>query len=242
MKILVAIKSLLDSALAAESLPPSLIKSHVGLDPFSEVALEFALRWREQNIATEVIAVNIGTKEQGLRTALALGADQAIQVPLVSRDCAVIAEALAKVSQILQPDLILCGKQSADEGNYQTPLRLAARLGWSQLSAVDQLTWEAPYIKGSGLTAAGQAHYQLRLPAVIGVDLRLATPRFASLPNLLKARRAPILNWDEVAAACATSTLNPGLHLYEQQPMVLQRQTVTLANSAALSSLLFKGC
>jgi electron transfer flavoprotein beta subunit len=167
----------------------------MSMNPFDEIAVEEAIRLKEKGIATEVVAVSLGVPQcaETIRTALAMGADRGI---LVETDVELQPLAVAKLLKALaekeQPRLIIMGKQAIDDDMNATGQMLAALLGWPQGTFASKLL-----IEGDGLAVTreidgGLETLQLNLPAVITTDLRLNEPRYASLPNIMKARKKPI--------------------------------------------------
>ena len=167
----------------------------MSMNPFDEIANEQAIRLREAGTATEVIAVSLGAQkcQETLRTALAMGADRAIHVlsdaelqPLA------IAKMLKEIVQREEPGLVILGKQAIDDDSNQTGQMLAALLGWSQATFISELAIEDGKAKASREVDEGIEKIELSLPAILTVDLRLNEPRYASLPNIMKAKKKPI--------------------------------------------------
>ncbi len=201
MNILVAVKIVPDPTTPVRHLPDG---SGVDLDgvkrelnPFDEIALEAAIRLREAGLAERVLAVSVGppTWEAGLRTALALGADRAVRIEAdADPEPLSVAKCLAALARRETPRLLLTGRQSVDGDHNQTGQMTAALLGWAQATCASKIDLEPgnPRIIVTREVDGGLERWSLRLPAVITVDLRLNTPRYASLPNIMKARRKPI--------------------------------------------------
>jgi electron transfer flavoprotein beta subunit len=199
MRILVPVKRVVDYnvkiRVKADGSGVELANVKMSMNPFDEIAVEEAIRLKEKGIATEVVVVSIGTKpvEETLRTALAVGADRAI---IISTDARIEPLAAAKLLKAVadkeQPGLIICGKQAIDDDANQTGQMLAALLGWPQAtfaSKVDIASGEAMVVRevdGGLMTIA------VTLPAVITTDLRLNEPRYAKLPDIMKARAKPL--------------------------------------------------
>ncbi|BCA95922.1 electron transfer flavoprotein subunit beta [Legionella antarctica] len=164
----------------------------MAMNPFDEIAIEEALRLREKNWATEVVAVSIGgeSSQETLRHALALGADRAI---LVRTDKIFeslnIAKILKKIVDDEKPDLVLMGKQTIDGDNNQTSQMLAALLNWPQATNASKVTESVDHLEVTREIDGGLETIQITLPAVVSTDLRLNEPRYASLPNIMKAKR-----------------------------------------------------
>ena len=199
MKILVAIKRVLDynikARAKADGLGVELAGLKMAMNPFDEIALEEALRLKERGAATEVIAVSCGAIacQDTLRTALALGADRAI---LVSTECELQPLAVAKLLRVLvnreEAGLVICGKQAIDDDAGQTGQILAALLGWSQATFASQVTLEANHATVTREIDGGLETIVVQMPAVITTDLRLNEPRYATLPNIMKAKKKPL--------------------------------------------------
>ncbi|STX28245.1 electron transfer flavoprotein subunit beta [Legionella beliardensis] len=199
MKILVAIKRVIDPYVKIRIKP-----DHTGVEtqnvkmsinPFDEIALEEAIRLREQNIASEVIAVTIGNDlaQETLRHALALGADRAILIKSEKAYCSLnIAKILQTIVNQEQPELVLMGKQTIDGDNNQTPQMLAALLNWSQATYASKILIEGKSLTVTREIDGGLETLTMNLPAVVSTDLRLNEPRYASLPNIMKAKRKPL--------------------------------------------------
>ena len=199
MKILVAIKRVLDYNIKARAKTDGsgveLSGLKMAMNPFDEIALEEALRLKEKGLASEVIAVSCGAIacQDTLRTALALGADRAI---LVSTECELQPLAVAKLLRVLvnreEAGLVICGKQAIDDDAGQTGQILAALLGWSQATFASQVTLEANHATITREIDGGLETLVVQMPAVITTDLRLNEPRYATLPNIMKAKKKPL--------------------------------------------------
>ena len=196
MKILVPIKRVVDYNVKVRPLSDNtdvdLNNVKMAVNPFCEIALEEAVRIKEAGNADEIIAITVGKNEsqEQLRTALALGADRAILVesdellePLA------IAKVLAKISAEENPDIILMGKQAIDGDNNQTGQMLAELLGVSQATNASEVTIEGDVLKVTREIDGGLQTLQITKPAIITTDLRLNEPRYASLPNIMKAKK-----------------------------------------------------
>ena len=196
MKILVPIKRVVDYNVKVRPLSDNtdvdLNNVKMAVNPFCEIALEEAVRIKEAGNADEIIAITVGKNEsqEQLRTALALGADRAILVesdellePLA------IAKVLAKISAEENPDIILMGKQAIDGDNNQTGQMLAELLGISQATNASEVNIEGDVLKVTREIDGGLQTLQITKPAIITTDLRLNEPRYASLPNIMKAKK-----------------------------------------------------
>ncbi|HIE9966616.1 TPA: electron transfer flavoprotein subunit beta/FixA family protein [Legionella pneumophila] len=199
MKILVAVKRVIDPYVKIRVKPDnSGVETQnikMAMNPFDEIAIEEALRLREKNWATEVIAVSIGSdsSQETLRHALALGADKAILVRTEkSFESLNIAKILNSIVANEKPDLVLMGKQSIDGDNNQTPQMLAALLNWPQATNASKIIPDNNNLEVVREIDGGLETLKVQLPAVISTDLRLNEPRYASLPNIMKAKRKPL--------------------------------------------------
>lgn len=196
MKILVAVKRVIDPyvkvRVKSDNTGVETQNVKMSMNPFDEIAIEEALRLRELNIASEVVLVTIGGDacQETLRHGLALGADAAILVRTDLMFCSLnIAKILHNIAQNSQPGLILMGKQSIDGDNNQTPQMLAALLDWPQATFASKVTISGDHVQVTREIDGGLETLDVKLPAVISADLRLNEPRYASLPNIMKAKR-----------------------------------------------------
>jgi electron transfer flavoprotein beta subunit len=167
----------------------------MSMNPFDEIAVEEALRLKEAGKATEVVCVSIGPAQtaETIRTGLAMGADRGIHV---KTDAAVeplaVAKILQKVAEEEKPGLIIVGKQAIDDDSNQTGQMLAALLGWPQGTFASKVVIEGESVSVTREVDGGLQTVKLAMPAVITTDLRLNEPRYASLPNIMKAKKKPI--------------------------------------------------
>jgi electron transfer flavoprotein beta subunit len=205
MKILVAIKRVIDANVKVRVKPDNsgveTANVKMSMNPFCEIAVEEAVRLKEKGIASEVVAVSIGNQQcqETLRTALALGADKAILVKTDDQlEPLAVSKVLKKVVEQESPEMVFLGKQSIDGDNNQTGQMLGALLGWGQGTFASEVVVEDGKTKVTREIDGGLQTIELKLPAVITTDLRLNEPRFASLPNIMKAKRKPL---DEIAIA-----------------------------------------
>ncbi len=167
----------------------------MSMNPFDEIAVEEAVRLKEKGIATEIVAVSLGIPAcaETIRTALAMGADRGILVETdVELQPLAVAKLLAAIAAKEQPGLMILGKQAIDDDMSATGQMLAAFLGWPQGTFASQLTFADGGITVKREVDGGMETVALSLPAVITTDLRLNEPRYASLPNIMKARKKPI--------------------------------------------------
>jgi electron transfer flavoprotein beta subunit len=167
----------------------------MAMNPFDEIAVEQAIRFKEAGAATEVVAISIGPEQsqETIRTALAMGADRGIHV-LASHDTEplAIAKILKAVIANEEPGLVVMGKQSIDDDSNQTGQMLATLLGWPQATFASGVELNGDSLNIIREVDSGLEHITCPMPAVITVDLRLNEPRYASLPNIMKAKKKPI--------------------------------------------------
>ncbi len=199
MKVLVPVKRVVDAnvkvRVKADGSGVDTDNVKMAMNPFDEIANEEAIRLKERGVASEVVAVSIGPAKcsETLRTALAMGADRAIHVVT---DAEVQPLAVAKLLKVVvereQPGLVIMGKQAIDDDSNQTGQMLAGLLGWPQATFVSRLTVEGEEAEAGREVDEGIEVIRFRLPAVVTVDLRLNEPRYASLPNIMKAKRKPM--------------------------------------------------
>ena len=199
MKILVPVKRVVDYnvkvRVKADGTGVETAGVKMSMNPFDEIAVEEAVRLKEKGVATEIVAVSLGPPAcaETIRTALAMGADRGI---LVETDVALEPLAVAKLLKALvdreQPHLVIPGKQAIDDDMNATGQMLAALLGWPQGTFASKVTVEGGTISVTREVDGGLETLALPLPAVITADLRLNEPRYASLPNIMKARKKPI--------------------------------------------------
>ena len=201
MKILVPVKRVVDYNVKVRVKPDQsgveLANVKMSMNPFDEIAVEEAVRLKEKGVATEVVVVSVGPAQaqETLRTALAMGADRGILVTTdVTTESLAVAKILAKVAAEEQPGLVLLGKQAIDDDANQTGQMLAALLGWAQGTFASKVEPSADKVSVTREIDGGLETVELKLPAIITTDLRLNEPRYASLPNIMKAKAKPIAN------------------------------------------------
>ncbi|MDB5448856.1 MAG: etfB [Phenylobacterium sp.] len=197
MKVLVPVKRVIDYNVKARVKPDQsgvdLANVKMSMNPFDEISVEEAVRLKEKGVVTEIVAVSVGPTQaqETLRTALAMGADRAILVNAADQDLEPLA--VAKVLKALvaeeSPDLVIVGKQSIDGDNNAVGQMLAALLEWPQATFASAIEIAGGKAKVSREVDGGLQTLELDLPAVITVDLRLNEPRYASLPNIMKAKK-----------------------------------------------------
>jgi len=199
MKLLVPVKRVIDynvkPRVKADGSGVDLANVKMSMNPFDEIAVEEALRLKEKGVATEVVVVSVGpTKAQEtLRTALAMGADRAI---LIETDSEVeplgVAKLLTKVAAEEGPGLVILGKQAIDDDSNQTGQMLAALMGRPQGTFASEVTVDGDAVTVKREVDGGLETVKLALPAIVTTDLRLNEPRYASLPNIMKAKSKPL--------------------------------------------------
>lgn len=199
MKILVPIKRVVDPyvkiRVKADQSGIELANVKMAINPFDEIAIEEAARLKEKGIASEVVAVTIGGQAAGemLRTAMAIGADRGIHVPFEGETQPLsVAKILAAIVKKEQPQLIIMGKQAIDDDCNQTGQMLAALLDWPQGTFISKLEIGGGVARIVREIDGGLETLELTLPALITTDLRLNTPRYATLPNIMKAKKKPL--------------------------------------------------
>ena len=215
MKILVPVKRVVDYNVKIRVKPDGsgveLANVKMSMNPFDEIAVEEALRLKEAGKATEVVVISIGPQQaqETIRTALAMGADRGI---LVKTDAGVEPLAVAKLLKAIvdkeQPGLVIAGKQAIDDDTNATGQMLAALLGWPQGTFASKVGVDGGKVSVTREVDGGLQTVALTLPAVVTTDLRLNEPRYASLPNIMKAKKKPL---DEVAADSLGVDLAPRL-------------------------------
>ena len=199
MKVIVPVKRVLDynvkPRVKADGTGVDLANVKMSMNPFDEIAVEEAIRLKERAGVTEIVVVSIGEPkaQETLRTALAMGADRAI---LVTSDTPVeplgVAKILAKIVEEEQPQLVILGKQAIDDDNNQTGQMLAGLLGWAQGTFASKVEIADGIAKVTREVDGGLETDDLKMPAIVTTDLRLNEPRYASLPNIMKAKSKPM--------------------------------------------------
>ena len=204
MKVLVPVKRVIDYnvkvRVKADGSGVDLASVKMSMNPFDEIAVEEAIRLKEKGAASEVVVVSIGVKQaqETLRTALAMGADRAILVVAADEvhidiEPLAVAKILAKVVADEQPGLIVAGKQAIDNDMNATGQMLAALMGWSQATFASEVVIEGDAAKVTREVDGGLQTISVKLPAIVTADLRLNEPRYASLPNIMKAKKKELV-------------------------------------------------
>ena len=199
MKVLVPVKRVVDYnvkvRVKSDGTGVELANVKMSMNPFDEIAVEEALRLKEDGKATEVVVVSIGPAQasETIRTGLAMGADRGILVKAEGNvEPLAVAKILKAVAEAEKPGLIILGKQAIDDDSNQTGQMLAALLGWSQATFASKLEVEGSDFKVTREVDGGLQTVKLKGPAIVTTDLRLNEPRYASLPNIMKAKKKPI--------------------------------------------------
>ncbi len=238
MKILVPVKRVVDANVKvrvnADNTGVDTANLKMALNPFCEIAVEEAVRLKEAGSATEVVVVCIGNKaaQEQLRTALALGGDRAIHIETEEELAPLsIAKLLKAVQEKEQAQLVLFGKQSIDGDNNQTGQMFAALTDMPQATFVSQIKLEGNSVQVAREIDGGMQTLNLTLPAVITADLRLNEPRYASLPNIMKAKRKPL---DVLSVADLDVTLKAHQTVVKVTPPAERKAGIKVASVAEL--------
>ncbi|WP_303783831.1 electron transfer flavoprotein subunit beta/FixA family protein [Sandarakinorhabdus limnophila] len=201
MKVLVPVKRVVDYnvkvRVKSDNTGVELANIKMSMNPFDEIAVEEAIRLKEKGIATEVVVVSIGVQQctETLRTALAMGADRGILVQTdVTTESLAVAKVLAGIVAKEAPGLVILGKQAIDDDANQTGQMLAGLLGWAQGTFASKLDPQGDTVNVTREIDGGLETVALKMPAIVTTDLRLNEPRYASLPNIMKAKSKPIAN------------------------------------------------
>jgi len=238
MKILVPIKRVVDFNVKVRVKPDGsgvdLANVKMAMNPFDEIAVEEALRLKESGAAEEIVVVSIGPAEAAdtIRTGLAMGADRGILLKTGQpTEPLAVAKALKAIAAEEKPGLVILGKQAIDDDCNQTGQMLAALLGWPQGTFASKVVIDGDAVTVTREVDGGLETLRLRLPAVITTDLRLNEPRYASLPNIMKAKKKPI---DEKTAADLDVDLAPRLKILKVEAPPARRSGVKLASVGEL--------
>jgi len=242
MKVLVPVKRVIDYnvkvRVKADGSGVDLANVKMSMNPFDEIAVEEAIRLKEKGLAEEVIVVSIGVRQsqETLRTALAMGADRAILIEAtadVQQDIEplAVAKLLAAVVRQEAPGLVICGKQAIDNDMNATGQMLSALLGWSQATFASELTVEGDHALVTREVDGGLQTIRVKMPTIVTVDLRLNEPRYASLPNIMKAKKKQL---DEKTAADYGVDVTPRLTVLKTVEPQGRKAGVKVANVAEL--------
>ena len=199
MKILVPVKRVLDysvrARVKADQTGVDLTGAKMSMNPFDEIAVEEAVRIKERDATVEIVVVTIGPQaaQETLRSALAIGADRALHVPTDDEiQPLAVAKILAKLVAQESPNLVIMGKQAIDDDSNQTGQMLAALLGWGQATFASKVELAVDSVTVTREIDGGGETLKLPLPALVTTDLRLNEPRYAALPNIMKAKKKPL--------------------------------------------------
>ena len=242
MKILVPVKRVIDYnvkvRVKADGSGVDLANVKMSMNPFDEIAVEEAIRLKEKGLAEEVIVVSIGVKQsqETLRTALAMGADRAILIEAtadVQQDIEplAVAQLLAAVVREEAPGLVICGKQAIDNDMNATGQMLSALLGWSQATFASELAVDGEHAVVTREVDGGLQTIRVKMPTIVTVDLRLNEPRYASLPNIMKAKKKQL---DEKTPADYGVDVTPRLTVLKTVEPQGRKAGVKVANVAEL--------
>ena len=238
MKILVPVKRVVDFNVKIRVKPDGsgveLANIKMSMNPFDEIAVEEAIRLREAGRATEIVAVSVGPAQasETIRTALAMGADRGI---LVKTDATVEPLAVAKILKAIveaeKPGLVILGKQAIDDDCNQTGQMLAALLGWAQGTFASKIGIDGDSVTVTREVDGGLQTVKLKAPVIVTTDLRLNEPRYASLPNIMKAKKKPI---DEKTPEVYGVDLKPRLQVVKTSEPPGRKSGVKVASVAEL--------
>ncbi len=238
MKILVPVKRVVDFnvkiRVKADGSGVELANVKMSMNPFDEIAVEEAIRLKEAGKATEIIAVSIGPAQaaETIRTALAMGADRGILVKTdVSVEPLAVAKILKAIVEAEQPGLVIMGKQAIDDDCNQTGQMLAALLGWPQGTFASKIAIEGADLLVTREIDGGLQTVKLKGPAIVTTDLRLNEPRYASLPNIMKAKKKPI---DEKTPESYGIDVKPRLQVLNTVEPARRKSGIKVASVAEL--------
>jgi electron transfer flavoprotein beta subunit len=238
MKVLVPVKRVVDFnvkiRVKADGSGVDLANVKMSMNPFDEIAVEEAIRLKEAGKADEVVAVSIGPAQarETLRTALAMGADRAILIKVDGTvEPLAVAKLLRGVIEAEEPTLVILGKQAIDDDANQTGQMLAALLGWSQATFASKIELADGRAKVTREVDGGLQAIEVVLPAIVTADLRLNEPRYASLPNIMKAKKKPL---EEKAPADYGVSVEPRLKVLATEEPAVRKAGVKVGSVAEL--------
>jgi len=215
MKVLVPVKRVIDfnvkARVKADGSGVDLANVKMSMNPFDEIAVEEAIRLKEAGKATEIVCISIGPAQaaETIRTGLAMGADRGIHVKIEGTvEPLAVAKILKKIVDEEKPGLVILGKQAIDDDSNQTGQMLAALLGWPQGIFASKVVLDGDHVSVTREVDGGLQTVKLKTPAIVTTDLRLNEPRYASLPNIMKAKKKPI---DEKTAEALGVDVKPRL-------------------------------
>ena len=238
MKVLVPVKRVIDANVKPRVKPDGsgvdLANTKMAMNPFDEIAVEEAIRLKEAGKAEEIVLVSIGPAQaqETIRTGLAIGADRGILVQVAGpAEPLAVAKILKGVVEAEKPGLVILGKQAIDDDASQTGQMLAALLGWAQGTFASKIELGDGTAKVTREVDGGLQTLTLKMPAIVTTDLRLNTPRYASLPNIMKAKKKPI---DTKSAADFGVDTAPRLEVVETREPPRRQAGVKVASAADL--------
>ncbi|MBO9603753.1 MAG: electron transfer flavoprotein subunit beta/FixA family protein [Novosphingobium sp.] len=241
-RIVVLVKQVLDANVRPRVRPDGsgvdLAHLKLSMNPFDEIALEAAIRLKEQGAAQEVVALTVGRgkAQDTLRAALAMGADRSILVESeFELEPLAIAKTVRSVLADIEPVLVIAGKQAIDDDCHQTGQMLAALLGWGQALCASRIALSPDQVEVDCEVDNGRETLRLPLPAVVTTDLRLNTPRSISLPNLMKAKSKPL---DIVASSTLGIDVRPRLKIVEVREPPVRSAGVRVHSAAEIAQVL----
>src|ERR1700752_4766356 len=242
MKILVPVKRVVDFnvkiRVKADGSGVELANVKMSMNPFDEIAVEEAIRLKEAGKATEIVAISIGPAQaaETIRTALAMGADRGILVKTdTPPEPLAVAKILKAIAEAEQPGLIILGKQAIDDDCNQTGQMLAALLGWPQGTFASKVVLDGEGVMVTREVDGGFQTGKLKMPAIVTTDLRLNEPRYASLPNIMKAKKKPI---EDKTAADYGVDVKPHLEIVKTAEPPVRKAGVKVKSVAELVSKL----
>ena len=242
MKVLVAVKRVVDYnvkvRVKADGSGVETANVKMSMNPFDEIAVEEAVRLKEAGKAEEIVAVSLGVQQaqETIRTALAMGADRGIHVQTDDElQPLAVAKMLKAVVEKEQPQLVILGKQAIDDDCNQTGQMLAALLGWPQGTFASKVAPEGDKVQVTREIDGGLETVSLKLPAIVTTDLRLNEPRYASLPNIMKAKKKPI---DEKSPADYSVDVKPRLEVQKVSEPPQRQAGIKVETAAELVSKL----
>lgn len=242
MKLLVPVKRVVDYNVKIRVKPDGsgvdLANVKQSMNPFDEIAVEEALRLKEAGKATEVVVVSIGPAQatETIRTGLAMGADRGILVKAEGRvEPLAVAKVLAKIVEQEKPDMVILGKQAIDDDSNQTGQILGALLGWPQGTFASKVELGSGSVDVTREVDGGLQTVSLKLPAIVTTDLRLNEPRYASLPNIMKAKKKPI---SETTPEELGVDVSPRLKVLKTAEPAKRQSGIKVADAAELVSKL----
>ena len=238
MKVLVAVKRTIDPnvkvRVKSDQTGVETANVKMAMNPFCEIAVEEAIRMKEAGSADEVIAVSAGAEkaQETLRTALAMGADRAVHIVTeVDLQPLAVARLLKVIADEEQPGLVILGKQAIDDDSNQTGQMLAALLGWPQATFASEIVFKDGTADVTREIDGGLETLNINLPAVVTTDLRLNEPRYASLPNIMKAKKKPI---DRREAEALGVDIGPRLAFHKVEEPAKREAGIKVADVAEL--------